>query len=114
MAGGMEQFLDLHLGGIGGSVVPMACAWSPDRTTLTCSPGSPLQPGTTYTIHLGGGMRDQSGHHMDLDPWIGMGGQWVTSDMMGGMHNGQPVGMMGSGWRHGPDHYGMTFTFTTS
>jgi hypothetical protein len=29
------------------------------------------------------------------------------------MHDGQPMGMMGSGWMHG-DHCGMLFTFTTS
>jgi hypothetical protein len=33
--------------------------------------------------------------------------------MMGGMHDGQMVGMMGTGWRHGT-HYGMMFTFTTA
>ena len=113
MMAGMEQYLDLHQGGITGPVVPMSCGWSPDTTTLTCSPTNPLSPGTQYTIHCGAGMTDAQDHWMDMGEWTTMGGQWVTSGMMGGMHDGQMVGMMGAGWKHGT-HYGMMFTFTTA
>lgn len=113
MMTGMEQYMDLHQGGVAGPTVPMGCAWSPDRTTLTCTPTSALAAGTQYTIHVGAGMSDAQGARMDMDNWTAMGGQWTDSGMMGGTHDGQPVGMMGAGWKHGA-HYGMLFTFTTS
>jgi hypothetical protein len=34
--------------------------------------------------------------------------------MMGGVHAGQPMGTMGSGWMGANGSYGMMFTFTTS
>ena len=34
--------------------------------------------------------------------------------MMGGMHGGQSVSMMGSGWRSSDGSYGMMFSFTTA
>lgn len=113
MMNGMEQYMDLHQGGIAGPVMPMNCVWSPDQTTLTCTPANPLSPGTQYTIHVGAGMTDAQDHMMDMGDWTTMGGQWVTSGMMSGMHDGQMVGMMGSGWKQG-SHYGMMFTFTTA
>lgn len=113
MMAGMEQYLDLHPGGIGGPVVPLTCGWNPEQTTLTCTPSAPLTPGTQYSIHMGGGMTDESGHMVNVQNWTTMGGEWATGGMMGGTHAGQPVGMMGSGWRHGTD-YGMVFEFTTS
>jgi hypothetical protein len=112
MAAGMEQYLDLHEGGITGPIVPMTCGWNGARTGLTCTPDAPLAAATGYLIHMGGGMHAQSGHGMDLDPWTSMGGSWMMSGMMGGMHGGGPLNMMGSGWRHGSD-YGMGFGFTT-
>lgn len=46
---------------------------------------------------------------------IGMGGQPVTREMMGGVHDGQPMHMMSPGWDHqGGDHWGMAFTFETA
>jgi len=113
MMSGMEQYMDLHQGGITGTTVPMNCSWSPDQTTLTCAPTGPLSAGTQYTIHVGAGMTDGQGHMMDMDNWTTMGGQWATSGMMGGTHAGQAIGMMGAGWKHGT-HYGMLFTFTTT
>lgn len=113
MMAGMEQYVDLHLGGITGPTVPMACNWSADRTRLTCAPNTPLTAGTQYSIHVGAGMKDGQGHMMDLDDWTSMGGHWATSGMMGGSHAGQPAGMMDAGWRHG-GHYGMVFSFTTA
>lgn len=113
MMTGMEQYMDLHQGAIDGPTVPMACGWNADRTLLTCSPSSPLAGGTQYTIHVGAGMTDSQGHMMDLAEWTTMGGQWLTSGMMGGTHAGEPTGMMGAGWKH-DSHYGMLFAFTTA
>jgi hypothetical protein len=113
MMAGMEQYMDLHQGSVGGSTVPMNCAWSSDQTTMTCTPTNPLAAGTQYTIHVGAGMTDGRGHLMDMDNWTTRGGQWANSGMMGGTHAGQPVAMMGPGWKQGT-HYGMLFTFSTA
>jgi hypothetical protein len=113
MAAGMEQYMDLHQGGVTGPTVPMHCAWSPDQTTLACTPTNPLSPGTQHTIHVGGGMTDAHGDHADLDDWTTRGGQWCDSGMMGGTHDGHPVGTIDDHWKHG-SHYGMMFTFTTA
>lgn len=113
MMAGMEQYVDLHQGGIAGPTVQMNCAWNQDRTTLTCTPMNPLAPGTEYTIHVGAGMVDGQGHRMDLGDWTTRGGHWATGGMMGGTHAGQPMDMMGAGWKH-DNHYGMLFTFTTA
>ena len=110
---GMEQYMDLHQGGVAGPTVPMSCAWSPDQKVLTCTPTSPLAGGRQYTIHVGAGMTDTQGRMMDMQDWTTMGGQWAMSGMMGGTHAGQPMGMMGPGWKDGA-HYGMLFSFTTS
>ncbi len=115
MASGMEQYADVHQGGIGGPVVPMTCTFSADRTTLTCAHDEPLQTHTHYTIHMGSGMMDGSGHPAEIESHgMAMGGQPVTGQMMGGMHNGQPTGMMGQGWTDSDGHIGMAFTFETS
>lgn len=113
MMAGMEQYMDLHQGGIAGPTVPMSCAWSQDRIMLTCTPTTPLAAGTQYTIHVGAGMSDAQGDMMNMDDWTTMGGQWATSGMMGGTHAGQPMGMMGPGWKQGT-YFGMLFTFTTA
>jgi hypothetical protein len=114
MMPGMEQYVDLHEGGVSGPVVPMACGWIAGQTILSCTPTDPLAPGSRYTIHVGGGIRDERGRIMTMEDWTSMGGQWVSGGMMGGAHAGQPVGMMGPGWNHVPGHYGMQFEFTTS
>src|SRR5512134_2087938 len=56
IAAAMEQYVDLHQGSIAGPLVPISCAFSADRTTLTCVPNGPLAPRTTYVLHVGGGM----------------------------------------------------------
>ncbi len=114
MMAGMEQYVDLHQGGVDGPIMPMSCAWNGARTTLTCTPNSPLASSTAYTIHMGAGMMDDQGDMMDMANWTTMGGQWATSGMMGGTHGGMAVGMMGSGWKDGMGHYGMLFPFTTN
>ena len=114
MAAGMEQYVDLHDGTVAGPVHPMSCTWSADKTTLTCVPGTPLQDHTTYTLHLGAGMMAAGGGTANIDPGTGMGGQWLMGGMMGGVHAGQPMSMMGGDWRGGNGSYGMIFPFTTS
>lgn len=109
MTAGMEQYLALHKGGLTGPTIQISCAWSNSHTTLTCHPGSPLELATRHTIHMGGGMMDASGQRIGMERHgMSMGGQWVTSDMMGGQ-----TGMMGEGWRHANGSYGMAFEFTT-
>jgi len=85
-----------------------------DGTSVTCTHAA-LAHGVTYTIHVGGGMSDASGMPIGMDNMMGaMGGMWLQSGMMGGMHAGAPMGSMGSGWTGTNGSYGMTFTFTTS
>jgi hypothetical protein len=115
MGSGMEDLVDLHMGDLTGPVVPMSCGWSADRTTLTCTPTSPLEPGRLYATHVGGSMTDENGQDVDLTQrGTGMGGWWVMGGMMGGFHAGDPWNGMGSGWRHSNGSYGMVFSFTTA
>lgn len=115
MAAGMEQYVDLHVGDLSGPEVAMSCAFSGDRTLLTCLPGSPLAPRTTYAVHLGGGMTSAGGTPLDYtSQGPGMGGQWIMGGMMTGSHGGMSWGMMGNGWRNANGSYGMVFTFTTA
>lgn len=115
MGAGMERYVDLHLGDLSGPEVPMSCAWSPDRTLLTCTPDSPLAPHTAYAIHLGGGMMTAGGMAVDYATHgPGLGGQWIMGGMMTGSHGGMAWDMMGSGWRNANGSYGMVFTFMTA
>jgi hypothetical protein len=114
MAAGMEQYVDLHDGTTAGLVHPMSCTWSTDRTALTCVPATPLQGGTTYTLHLGAGMAAAGGGPVNMEPGTGMGGQWLMGGMMGAVHAGQPISMLGGDWRGANGRYGMIFGFTTN
>lgn len=114
MGQGMEQFVDLHRGDASGPVQPMTCSWSADRVTLTCRPDMPMDPDSLYTLHMGGGMMDGSGMRLNMGKGLQMGGQTLTGTMMGGMHGGQPMSMMGSGWRGSDGDYGMMFSFRTA
>ncbi len=49
MGSGMEQYMDLHMGDLSGAEMPMTCAWSSDRTPLTCTLNAPLAAHTTLT-----------------------------------------------------------------
>lgn len=109
MMTGMETYMVLHEGDVRGPAVPGTWTWSPERTRATFAPGNPLRAQTRYTLHLGGGMMDGTGAGIGFgDHGRHMGGEWATGQMMGGSG-----GMMGPGWRHGNDTYGMVFTFTT-
>lgn len=114
MGTGMEQYVDLHMGDLSGAEIAMSCAWSADRTQLTCTPGSPLASRTTYALHLGGGMMGSGGGAVDYTAGLGMGGQWIMGGMMTGTHGGMGWGMMGNAWRNANGSYGMVFTFTTA
>jgi hypothetical protein len=115
MAQGMENYMDVHAGTAADAIMPMTCTWSADRTTLTCTHAAPFAGASTYTIHVGGGMMDANGHPIDMDAMVNMmGGVWLMPGMMGGMHAGQPMNMMGQGWQGTNGSYGMMFTFTTA
>lgn len=113
----MSQYASMHEGDVSGPVVQGSWSWSADTTTLTFMPASALLPGTTYTIHLGGGMMDADGQPVDLSRYgPGCGGQTATAGMMGGGMGSGGMGSdeMGSGWQGADGNYGMIFTFTTA
>jgi hypothetical protein len=115
MAQGMEGYVDLHQGTGAGAIIPMACSWSADHTTLTCSHPAPLATGATYTVHVGCGMMDANGEVCGLDDAVThMGGHWLDGGMMGGMHDGHPTNTLDPHWQCSNGRYGMTFTFTTA
>ena len=74
IAAAMEQYVDLHVGRLAGPTVPMDCVWSEDRTALTCTPSTRLEPGTTYVVHLAGG-----------NTWGRMGPGWHEANGNHGM-----------------------------
>ena len=121
MISGTEGYALLHLGDVTGPAVAGTWGLSPGRTALTFTPDSPLQRGTRYTNHLGGGMIDEGGRPIDWETHAPhMGGQWATETMLGsgmgpgmGMGGAVGAGHMGTGWTHANGSYGMTFTFTT-
>lgn len=114
MATGMEALMDLHMGTAAATTMPMTCTWSADRTTVTCTHAA-FAHGATYTMHVGGGMMDADDMPVGMGDMVNqMGGVWLQPGMMGGMHAGQPMGSMGTGWMGANGSYGMMFTFTTS
>ena len=113
MMAGMEQYVDLHPGNLGAATMPMTCNWSANATVLTCTPNAPMAGGTTYLLHCGGGLQDSNAKPVEMMSGP-MAGTTVTSGMMpGGMHAGQPMGMMGSGWQGPGGTFGMMFSFST-
>ena len=110
-----------------GTLVPGSWSWNQTRTQLTFTPVAPLKPQTQYVIHIGGGMQDQDGQHINYqEHGFGMGGQWMTQQMHQGGQHGYGMGQggmggmgggtgMGEGWVHPTNGgYGMIFTFTTA
>ncbi len=118
MGHGMEMYVALHEGATMGPIVAGRWMWSEDRTTLTFQPDNPLKPGTTYSLHLGGGMTDYEGEHIGFEEHgLHMGGHWVTQQMLGEFGTGMMGGMgsmMGPGWQDHNGSYGMVFSFTTA
>jgi hypothetical protein len=111
MMPGMEQYVDLHQGGVTGPLMPMQCAWSADHSTLTCTPTTALTPGTAYTLHMGAGMHGSSGTPVDMTGGTHMGGTWMTGGT-GGTGDGHHGQMMGGEWHDTAGHDGMLFPFT--
>lgn len=128
MMPGMEEFADVHEGDVEGPLVEGSWSWNDAFTTLTFTPTAHLKSQTRYVIHVGGGMTDQNGQHINYGTHgTGMGGQWMTQQMhQGGQHGyggGHQGGMgggmggtgMGEGWTHPTNgSYGMIFVFTTA
>lgn len=123
LATGMEEYAALHEGTVTGPEVAGEWIMSTDHTQLVFTPAEALKPATTYTIHIGGGMMDESGGDVDLEEYgMGIGGAWCTQTMMtqggmGGMMGGGSMGQyMGTGWADPGNNgtYGMVFTFTTA
>lgn len=117
MMQGMEANVVLHQGAVTGPAVAGTATWSADRTTLTFTPAAPLQSATTYVLHLAPTLTGMNGQRLDHGSCSGIGGQGVTSGMMGsgGMMGGSMgPGMMGDGWQMVGGSYGMFFTFTTA
>ena len=116
MMSGMEALVVLHKGSVTGPAVMAVASWSTDRS-LTLKPSTPLEARTTYVIHLAPALRDSDGAPLNHGACSALGGQRVTSAMMGGgMMSGGSMGpgMMGGGWQPVNGGYGMLFTFTTA
>jgi hypothetical protein len=118
---GMAEYAMLHEGGIDGPQVDGTWVLSEDRNTLTFTPDRPLKPGTAYVIHVGGGIMDEHGHHLNFERYgFGLGGAWCTGEQLGprgGMGPGGTMGThhhQGAGWQHANGMYGMFFTFLTA
>lgn len=113
--GHMVDYVALHLGDVNGPVVAGQWELREAGTELVFEPAEALEAATAYTIHVGGGMTDTRGRHVDLETHgQHMGGHWAGSSTMGGMMGGSHS-HMGDGWRHHANGgHGMTFTFTTA
>ena len=86
---------------------------------MTFTPGSSLKDKLTYVVHLSPSLRGANGTMINMTGGSTIGGQSVTSGMMGaaagGMMNGLlGPGMLGTGWQASNGTYGMVFTFTTA
>jgi hypothetical protein len=119
MSPAMAAYATLHRGDVTGPLVPCAVEWSVDSTTLTLIPDSSLTSGATFTLHVGGGMRDATGGSVDLGAHgPGLGGEWATPAMMRGdsMMGGGGMGPqeIGAGWSGPGGEFGIAFTFTTA
>jgi hypothetical protein len=124
--GHMADYAALHLGDVNGPVVAGAWSLREGGTEVVSEPGRPLEAVTDYTIHIGGGMTDTRGRHVDLEthgPHMGgqsagpsmMGGSMMGVSMTGGMKMDGTHPHVGNGWQHPTNaSHGMTFTFRTS
>jgi hypothetical protein len=110
----MATYVALHEGDVRGPVVDGTWRLEAYGTRLVFTPTQPLQPFTAHTIHLGGGMTDTRGRHVDLETHgAHMGGNWASGSMMTGGMMGGGHDHMNDGWYHsGNGSYGMVFTFT--
>lgn len=105
----------VHEGDVKGPVVSGTWTMEENGTVMRFVPDEQWSAATTYTVHLGGGMRDAGGHMVDFESHgTSMGGMWADGGMMGGGMMGGDHPHMGGGWEHANGSYGMTFAFTTA
>jgi hypothetical protein len=116
MAVGAEELCSLHLDGLDGEEVPGDWEWSHQHHVLTFTPHELLRHDAQHTLHVGGGIVGEDGHHMDFDEHgHDLGGHWVDDNML--RHHGGMMGHhshMGEGWQHENGYYGMAFPFRTA
>ena len=92
-----------------------------DGLSATFTPAMDLRPAMMYSLHVGGRLTDAMGRVVDIEQHgPGLGGEWVTMEMAGGM-TGMGMGMGGTavnhtgfGWMHSEGRYGLAFSFTTA
>jgi hypothetical protein len=110
----------LYEGDRSGTLVEVTYVWSEDGTELTVTPVEPLKAATTYTLYVGGGLRDASGLETDLSRAQHQhGARWVKENVANGNGpNGECETPLAQGSRHGHQHQsrqmGLVFTFTTA
>ena len=119
MMTGVEMLVVLHEGTVTGPQVAGTPRWSADRTVLTFTPSATLKAQTIYILHFSPSLQGANGQMINMGAGMTIGGQYVSSGMMGaaaaGMMNGQwGPGMMGTGWKASDGTFGMFFTFTTA
>lgn len=114
------EYAAVHQGDVNGPTVSGSWMIEENGRVMRFTPDHDWQANTAYAIHLGGGMMDAEGDHVDLGTnGMHMGGEWATDSMMsGGMPGGMSGGQhdhMGEGW-DGPENgsHGMIFAFTTA
>ncbi len=98
----MESLVLVHEDFVTGPVVAGAASWSTDWTVLIFRSAAPLSLRMSYSVHLSPSIRGANGHPLDIAACARLGGQSVTS------------GMMGKRWRAAHGTFGMIFTFTTA
>lgn len=109
----------LQLGDCPGPVVAGMWSRTADGMALRFTPAQPLDPSTRYTIHVGGGLTGTDGAIANLElHGLGLGGSWVTLDMVMGMAGlgmgmGMAVSHSGQEWLYTNGMYGLAFAFTT-
>jgi hypothetical protein len=112
MQAGMEQYMVVHEGDLSGPLVPGTWTWSDGGTICEFTPDGPFGHQMQYMLHVGGGVKDVHGHHVDFtDGVTHMGGHMIHDTMMHGSMMGRS--MMGEGWMHPDGTYGVGFPFTT-
>lgn len=114
VAAGSTFPIALQVGDCPGPVVMGVWSRTADGLGLRFEPAQPLDPTTQYSIHVGGGITDSEGSIVDLElHGPGLGGTWVTRDMVMGMMGMGMEQHSGPEWLYPNDMYGLAFVFTT-
>ena len=119
MMTGMKMLVVVHDGIVTGAQVAGASVWSTDRKSMTFTPGSSLEDKLTYVVHLSPSLRGANGAMINMTAGSTIGGQSVTSGMMGAaagrrMNALLRPGIPGTGWPASNGTYGIVFTFTAA